>query len=78
MIKIMDQEKVWPIPQSCPNQGINMFMVQMDRRYSIPIPGYDPNENADPVLKIIGDPAINPIEKLSVPVVMVMVLVHMI
>jgi hypothetical protein len=28
----------------------------------MPQPGYDPNENAD-----IGDPAINPIEKLSVP-----------
>jgi hypothetical protein len=45
-----------------PQPGYQYVYGPDGRRYSIPIPGYDPNENAD-----IGDPAINPIEKLSVP-----------
>ncbi len=45
-----------------PQPGYQYVYGPDGQRYSIPIPGYDPNENAD----IIGDPAISPVEKLSV------------
>ncbi len=45
-----------------PQPGYQYVYGPDGQRYSIPIPGYNPNEDAD-----IGDPAINPVEKLSVP-----------
>jgi len=48
--------------QVAPQPGYQYVYGPDGQRYSIPIPGYDPNENAD----IIGDPAISPVEKLSV------------
>jgi hypothetical protein len=42
-----------------PQPGYQYVYGPDGRRYSIPIPGYDPNENAD-----IGDPAINPHRKI--------------
>ena len=44
-----------------PQPGYQYVYGPDGQRYSIPIPGYDPNEDAD-----IGDPAISPVEKLSV------------
>ena len=57
----MDQEKVCFYTQVEPQPGYQYVYGPDGQRYSIPIPGYNPNEDAD-----IGDPAINPIEKLSV------------
>jgi hypothetical protein len=49
MIKIMDQEKVW-VTAVMPKPGYQYVYGPDGQRYSIPIPGYNPNEDAEGIV----------------------------